>query len=117
MNKSGIAVDFRRILRFHSGLPEWRSDGLNDSVIEDMLMNLESPRIVSRMHQRFEDSSLIIVKSIFFRDLIEVRLIENKIENLINLRHPCIAAPIGFVCANDHEGEGSAIALRKCFSS
>jgi hypothetical protein len=52
---------------------------------------------VSRLYPRFEDSSLVIVKSIFITDLIEDRLIENKIGNLINLCHLCIAAPIGFV--------------------
>jgi serine/threonine protein kinase len=37
------------------------------------------------------------MKSIQLSEGIEKSQIENEIENLINLRHPCIASPIGFV--------------------
>jgi hypothetical protein len=37
------------------------------------------------------------VKSIALWECVEKSQIENEIENLINLHHPCIAAPIGFV--------------------
>jgi serine/threonine protein kinase len=37
------------------------------------------------------------VKSIYFSELISNREIENEIENLMNLSHPLIATPFGFV--------------------
>jgi hypothetical protein len=51
------------------------------------------------MSRRFEDGLLSIVKSIFITDLIENRLGENEIENLINLCRSCTSAPIGFIFA------------------
>jgi hypothetical protein len=97
--KSGIAVDFRRILKFDSDLPKLKSDLLKDSIIEEIEMNVESAGIMSGMYRRFEDSSVIIIKAILFTDLIEDRLIENEIEHLINLCHPCMATQISFVFA------------------
>jgi hypothetical protein len=99
VRKSGIDVDFRQILRFDSYLPELKSRLLNDSIVDEIGMNVESAGIVNGMHRRFEDCSKIVIKSILFTDLIEDRLIDHKIENLINLCHPCISAPIGFVFA------------------
>jgi hypothetical protein len=100
VRKSGISVDFRRVFKFGSDLLEMRSYLLEDSVIKEAGMICESGQIVSGMYQRLEDSSLIVVKSIFCTDLIAERLIENTIEQMINLCHPCISAPIGFVLAS-----------------
>jgi hypothetical protein len=76
VRKSGIAVDFRQILRFDSYLAELKSRLLNDSVVEEIGMNIESAGIVNEIHRRFEDCSEIVVKSILFTDLIEDRLID-----------------------------------------
>jgi hypothetical protein len=82
-----VAVDFRQILRFDSDLPEMRSYLFEDSVIDETQMICESTGIERVIYRRFEDSSLIVVESIPFTNLIE---------NLINLCHPCLAAPIDF---------------------
>jgi hypothetical protein len=99
MKHSGIAVDFRRFFRFGSDLPELRLYLLGDSVIDEMRMICGSKGIVNRLYRRIEDSLLMVVELIIFSDLMNNRLIENKIEDLINLCHPCITAPIGFVFA------------------
>jgi serine/threonine protein kinase len=43
------------------------------------------------------------VKSIPFTEWVAKPQLENEIEKLINLRHPCIAAPIGFVLPSESE--------------
>jgi hypothetical protein len=68
-------------------------------VIEKMDLTCESGGIEGQLFRRIEDSSLIVVKFTFLRDLIEDVLIEKEIEKLVNLCHPCVAAPIGFVFA------------------
>jgi serine/threonine protein kinase len=45
------------------------------------------------MSHRVEDQLLVVVKSKPHSTNVE----ESEIEKLINLRHPCIAAPVGFV--------------------
>jgi hypothetical protein len=97
VRRSEIAVDFRRSLRFCSDLLELRSYLFEESEICEMDQICESSGIVSGMYRRFEDSSQIVVKSI---PLIDDELIESDIEYLINLCHPCIAAPIGFALAS-----------------
>jgi hypothetical protein len=99
VRKSGISVDFRRIVRFGFGLHELKSYLFDDSGIEEVRMIGESAGIVSGMSRRIEDNSLIVLNSIPLNDLIEDGLIEKEIEKLINLCHPCIASPIGFVLA------------------
>jgi serine/threonine protein kinase len=49
---------------------------------------------MSGRYQRYEDRSLVVVRSIFIHDLIE-----HEIEHLINLGHPYIAVPFGFAFA------------------
>jgi serine/threonine protein kinase len=49
------------------------------------------------IYDRLEDEFLIFVKSMEHSESIEESGMANVIENLINLRHPCIAGPIGFV--------------------
>jgi hypothetical protein len=51
--------------------------------------------IESDLDRRFEDSAVMLVESIFLRDLIEDGLIEKEIDKLLNLYHPCITALIG----------------------
>jgi hypothetical protein len=68
-------------------------------MIDEMCLICESGGIESCLYRHFEDGSAIVVKSIFPKDLIKEGLIEKEIEKLINLRHPSIAAVIGFVFA------------------
>jgi serine/threonine protein kinase len=44
-----------------------------------------------------EDEFLVFMKSMPFSENVSESQIENEIEKLINLRHPCITPPIGFV--------------------
>jgi hypothetical protein len=97
VRKAGISVDFRRVLRFISGFFNLKSYQLEDSMIEEMDLIFESGGIESSLYRRIEDGSLIVVNSIFFRDLIQDGLIEKDIKKLINLCYPCIAAPIRFI--------------------
>jgi hypothetical protein len=55
IRKSGIAVDFRRILRFGSCFLEFRSYLFEDSVIEEMAMIYESAGIDHNFSRGFED--------------------------------------------------------------
>jgi hypothetical protein len=95
--KSGISVDFRRILRFGFGILDLKSYQFDKSMIEEMCKICDSADIEICLYWRIEDHLQMIVKSIFFTEFIEEGLIEKEIEKLINLSHPCIAAPIGFV--------------------
>jgi hypothetical protein len=97
LTKSGIAVDFRQIFGLCSGLLEKKNYLLEDCVIEEEMIICETGDIMNAMYRRIEDGSLIVIKDICFNELMEDRLIENQIENLINLYHPCIASPIGFI--------------------
>jgi serine/threonine protein kinase len=97
LRKSGISVDFRRLLRFGSDHLELRSYLFEDSVIEDVCQKSESSRIESRLCRGIEDDSQIVIHSIFLTGLNDNCLIEKEIGNLINLCHPCIAGPICFI--------------------
>jgi hypothetical protein len=97
VRKSGISVDFRRILRFGRSHLELKSYELYESVIDEMDVICECGGIESCLYRRIEDHAVIVIESIFVRDFIEDGLIEKAIEKLINLCHSCIASPIGFV--------------------
>jgi hypothetical protein len=95
--RSGIALDFRRIERVGSGLRCLREYVVNLSEFEKRSMISESYEIGKEIYNRIEDDIFIFVKSIPHLESLEHSRIEKELENLINLRHPCIAAPIGFV--------------------
>jgi serine/threonine protein kinase len=75
--------------------------------LEDDLVNLsgfeegsiidEPSQLSNEIYRRTDDGFLIIVKSISLSESVEKSQIVNGLESLINLRHSCIAAPIGFV--------------------
>jgi hypothetical protein len=97
VKRSGIAVDFRRILRFDSDLPTLNYYLLDDSSFEEVETISNFSRIANGISRRLCDDSPIVVKTIFLSALIEYGMIQHGIEQLINLYHRCIAAPIGFV--------------------
>jgi hypothetical protein len=66
VKQSGIAIDFRRILRCGSDVPELESYLFDDSEIEEMGMICESSGIENGLYRRPENSSLIVMKSILF---------------------------------------------------
>jgi hypothetical protein len=57
----------------------------------------ESDGSPNEIYGRVEDGFLVVVKSIPHSKYVEKSQMENEIEKFINLQHPCIAAPIGFV--------------------
>jgi hypothetical protein len=95
LRKSGIAVDFRRILRIDSDL-HGQNDYLIDlSVFAERSVLDEIDGNLSEMHERSEDGSLVIVNS---KNGFESKeSLKIKIENQLNLSHPCILSPVGFI--------------------
>jgi hypothetical protein len=87
LRRSGIAFDFRRILRGGAcaRLP------LDLAGFEERLLIGEA----SRLYRRAKDG-LEIVVDVFDVSPFEAGEVEIEIENLSNLGHPLIAAPIGF---------------------
>jgi hypothetical protein len=100
---SGIDLDFRRIVRVNSGLEPLRNYEMNLSVFEERSMICQSEEVLKEIYCRCEDECLIVVKSISLSEFVERSQLEKELENLINLRHPCIAAPIGFVFPAESE--------------
>jgi hypothetical protein len=100
VRKSGIAVDFRRIGRGGAcafacacpGLPLDLTGFEEGSVIGE----------ASRLYRRAKDGMEIVVKAFDVSEF-DSGEVEMEIANLSNLRHPLIAAPIGFAFS---EGEG-----------
>jgi serine/threonine protein kinase len=86
---SGMAVDFRRILRIDSELGD-----LNDYLIKDSILGVFD-QLSTEIYRRCEDCSSMIVKTISgVKSMKSLRLL---IEKQLNLSHPCILAPIGFI--------------------
>jgi hypothetical protein len=90
LRQSGIAVDFQRIVRGDAcaRLPLDLTGFEEGSVIGE----------ASRLYRRVKDGMEIVVKA-FDVSQFETGEVEREIENLSNLRHPLIAAPIGFAFA------------------
>jgi hypothetical protein len=96
LRQSGIVVDFRRIVR-GCGLA-WAGLQLDLTGFEEFSMIGEAIRLY-----RCENDGMEIVVKAFDVSEFEAGEVEMEIENLSNLRHPVIAAPIGFAFS---EGEG-----------
>jgi hypothetical protein len=92
-----IAVDFRRILRVGSGFSRLGDYMANPSSFLKRRKIEECSQVSNEICCRIEDQVSMVVKSTSFSEWIEKFQIENEIENLINLHHLCIVAPIGFV--------------------
>jgi hypothetical protein len=95
LRKSGIAVDFRRILRIDSDFGCEKDYLIDLSVFEERSGLDENGVISSEMYRRCEDGSLVIVNSMGEFESKESLITE--IENQLNLFHPCILSPIGFI--------------------
>jgi serine/threonine protein kinase len=104
---SNSSVDFRRILRLGSGLPCLSQCLLDLSVFERSQSVGVANQGQCELYRRLSDSFEIVVKLIGRFDFEKrcesgTRLeIENEIEALMNLRHPCVAAPYGFVVSSN----------------
>jgi hypothetical protein len=97
LRQSGITVDFRRIVRWNSCLDEMKYSIDNLSDFEERRVVSQSDRISSEISGRRSDEILIVVKSIDLSRSIGKTQIENELENLLNLSHPLIITPLGFV--------------------
>jgi serine/threonine protein kinase len=97
LQASGIVIDFRRIRRISLGLgplSEYEFDLSRFS--EESVLNT-SGSISTKTYRGCDDGFQIVVKSIGRFKSVESSQIEREMENLVNLRHPCIAGPMGFV--------------------
>jgi hypothetical protein len=70
---------------------------VNLSVFEERSIIWDSDEVRNEIYDRIEDGVLVYVKSKPLSANISQSEIGHEIEKLINLHHPCIAAPIGFV--------------------
>jgi hypothetical protein len=93
----GIRVDFRRIRRFDSNLPS-RSDCLfNLFGFRERSQLSVNERFLTQKYQECDTGFEIVVKSMNGSVCDDIAHLESKIENLLNLRHPCISSTIGVV--------------------
>jgi hypothetical protein len=93
LKRSGIAIDFRRIQRACFDLPCLGDYIVNLSSFEERSIICDSDEVRNQIYHRIEDEFLVVLKS----KPLSKNMEESEIEKLINLRHPCIAGPIGFV--------------------
>jgi serine/threonine protein kinase len=107
LERSGLAIDFRRIERVGSGFRCLEDYIVNLSTFEEITIIFQSDQVSYQIYHRVEDESLVVMKSIAHPGNVKSLRMENEVENLINLRHPCISAPIGFVLPieSNHEEE------------
>jgi serine/threonine protein kinase len=92
----GVAVDFRPILKPRPAHPCFKNYVFDITQLEEELILLEADRSSSRLYRMRGDGSMIDVKSISLSDSISKSQTENAIANLMSLRHPLMASPIGF---------------------
>jgi serine/threonine protein kinase len=97
LKRSGCAIDFRRIRRVGFDLPSLEDYIVHISVFEKRRIICESDEVSNQIYHRIEDGFLVVMKSKPHSEDVSESEIENELERLINLHHPCIAAPIGFV--------------------
>jgi hypothetical protein len=97
LQRSGIGIDFRRIQKLGFEVRCLDDYIVNLSVFEERSRIWESDEIPNEIYRRIEDEFLVFLKSNPHSANVSESKMKQKLENLINLRHPCIAAPIGFV--------------------
>jgi hypothetical protein len=100
----GIEVDFRRILRLNSDLPDLTAYQMDLSIFKERTVLNGCQQFLSESYERLDDGCLIVVKSITLSDSVDGREIEKEIEKEMNLRHPCIAGLMGFVFSRNSSG-------------
>jgi serine/threonine protein kinase len=104
--RSGIFIEFRRIVRVNSGLPCLKDYFINLSVFEEEPMIGRSDGSLNQIYRRVDDQFSIVVKTITLSECVGKLQVENEIENLINLQHHCITGPIGFVFPSESAALG-----------
>jgi hypothetical protein len=91
----GIQVDFRRLRRFDSGLPSRSDCFFNLFGFGEGSQLRTTERFLAQKYQECDAGFEIVVKSMNVSVSIDIVRLERNIENLMNLRHPCISCPIG----------------------
>jgi hypothetical protein len=100
----GLVVDFRRIRKLGSGFPSF-SDCLFDvSGFREVAELSEEEGISTRLYHACGEEIEIVVKSTSRAICVENCALEKALEELMNLRHPCIAGPIGIVHSSSLQG-------------
>jgi hypothetical protein len=99
-----IAIDFRRILKFGSDLADLKSYLVDLSRFEERSVECGNEEVFNEMYERQDDGCLILVKLKSLSTSMENRDVEEAISKEVNLFHPCIAAPIGFVFSTESSG-------------
>jgi hypothetical protein len=97
LETSNDRVDFRRIQKVGSGLRLLQDYVVDLLAFEEGSMIDESNGVRNKIYHRVEDQLLVFVKSVGLSANVQQSRMESELENLINLRHLCIACPIGFV--------------------
>jgi hypothetical protein len=93
----GIEVDFRCFLSFKWYVPDFRAYEIDLSEFEKRRFLTECNEMLCENYERFEDGFLIFIKSMKISNCFESHKFEKALENVMNLHHPCIIFPIGFV--------------------
>jgi serine/threonine protein kinase len=93
LKSQGIAIDFRRIQRVGFDIPYLGDYIINLLAFEEKSMIYESDEVSNQIYHRIEDQLLVFMKSKPLWENVQ----KSQFEKLINLRHPCIGCPIGFV--------------------
>jgi tRNA A-37 threonylcarbamoyl transferase component Bud32 len=101
LKRLGIAIDFRRIRRVGFGVRYFGDYIINLSEFGERSLICNSDEVRNEIYHRTEDEFLVYLKPKPLSEDVE----ESEIEKLINLRHPCIAAPIGFVLPIESDGQ------------
>jgi hypothetical protein len=97
LKRSGIAIDFRRIQRMGFDIPCLGDYIVNLSGFEERSLICDSDKSPNQIYHRIEDQLVVFVKSKPLSENVPKSQIEKEVERLINLHHPCITSPIGFV--------------------
>jgi serine/threonine protein kinase len=97
----GLEHDLRRIVRFGSGLADLSDYLIDISDFEWMGEFCDWAGNPNEIYRRVSDKLLTFVTPMSNSRFREEFEIEREIERQLNLRHPCIAAPIGFIISVD----------------
>jgi serine/threonine protein kinase len=98
LREKDISVDFRRPLKFNSDLADLTA------YVVDISSFVEGSVVDGVFSRGCDDDCLIVVESVNLSDSIDNKEVETEIEKEINLLHPCIAAPIGFLFPSESSG-------------
>jgi hypothetical protein len=104
LQRSKMTIDFKRICRFDSGLPSLSDCLFNLSGFSEGSQLSESDEVSTQIYEKCDDKFQIIVKSINISGCLAKEDVARSIENLMNLRHPCVASVNGVVLLSPLQG-------------